>query len=358
MTHASVISEVCLIRESWSTWKESMQSRRKIKAYVFLLGILLVFAVYKHMKLVCNISSELGLAHFVNVTGCHMHKSGVAEFPPVKTVTKLVETQSDKKYPLTTGENVYVIQNEKVCSENESVNFLLLVHSATDNSERRQSIRRTWANRALLQTFNGRIIFVLGKPKFESEQEQIKHESDTHGDIVQGDFVDTYRNLTNKAVLGVRWITENCRKTRYVLKFDDDVFVSTVRVFQYLSSTTDHTKPSRTIICYRIPKGTALIQRSTGKWKVDKNEFRNLTFWPVTFCRGFFVIISGDLMPDLYRAAKTTPFLWIDDVYVYGLLADRAGNVSHFDLKHLRRYVSFVRSSNHMYALWNNTTSS
>ena len=36
--------------------------------------------------------------------------------------------------------------------------------------------------------------------------EEVGQESAEHGDIVQGDLLDTYRNLTYKSVMGHLWV--------------------------------------------------------------------------------------------------------------------------------------------------------
>ena len=38
------------------------------------------------------------------------------------------------------------------------------------------------------------------------QQEEIIAESREHGDLVQGSFLDTYRNLTYKSVMGHVWV--------------------------------------------------------------------------------------------------------------------------------------------------------
>ena len=43
--------------------------------------------------------------------------------------------------------------------------------------------------------------------------------------------MDTYENLTYKAVLGLRWIIDHCQQAKFVLKIDDDVQVKKVGLF-------------------------------------------------------------------------------------------------------------------------------
>ena len=46
-----------------------------------------------------------------------------------------------------------------------------------------------------------------------------------HGDLVQGNFMDTYRNLTYKTVLGHMWVSSFCSQAEFVVKTDDEIYV-------------------------------------------------------------------------------------------------------------------------------------
>ena len=51
-----------------------------------------------------------------------------------------------------------------------------------------------------------RLVFMLGESERREKQEDIIREAREHGDIVQGSFRDTYRNLTYKTVMGHVWV--------------------------------------------------------------------------------------------------------------------------------------------------------
>ena len=238
---------------------------------------------------------------------------------------------------------------KKICSDVEDLYVLVLVHTAISNFERRKLIRSTWGNLSLFETHKIRVAFLLGKPEKKHQQSAIKLESDQYNDIVQGTFIDTYQNLTHKAVLGLRWITENCGKAKYILKVDDDVIVNTPRLIEILSTKYIHV--NRTIFCKVRPKGK--INR-VGKWNVEKTQFANMTHWPGPYCPGHYVIYTADIIQDLYVAIRTTPFLWLDDVYVTGLLAAKAGNITHSNPIDIIRLVTWLEktNTNQLYETW------
>ncbi|XP_052795955.1 lactosylceramide 1,3-N-acetyl-beta-D-glucosaminyltransferase-like isoform X1 [Mya arenaria] len=236
-------------------------------------------------------------------------------------------------FPVTLLDDMYNINNRLVCSSSKELSFLVVVHSATVHFMRRSSIRETWANHRLFSNHSMRIIFLLGMPEKDTTQTLIEHETMLYKDIVQGKFVDSYKNLTHKGVLGLRWITENCKQARFIIKVDDDVFLNVFKVLEKVE--TEFKNKTRNIWCPVRKKGTSEIQRKSGKWKVDEREFKNMTHFPVTYCNGFISIITSDIIPELFEAARTTPFFWVDDVYLFGLLPDKIGGVKHEGLPHL-----------------------
>jgi hypothetical protein len=58
-------------------------------------------------------------------------------------------------------------------------------------------------------------------------QVSLESENDRHHDLLQGSFRDTYRNMTYKHVMALKWVLYFCPGVRYVLKTDDDTFVNT-----------------------------------------------------------------------------------------------------------------------------------
>ena len=62
-------------------------------------------------------------------------------------------------------------------------------------------------------------------------QEKVYKENDKHGDIIQGDFIDTYHNLSYKASMGNFWVSEFCEQAEFVVKTDDDWFVDLYEVY-------------------------------------------------------------------------------------------------------------------------------
>ena len=252
--------------------------------------------------------------------------------PKINSTTNNI-SELPKKRPLTIYDNPYTINNKDVCNHKKPILFLVLVHTATDHFEWRQALRNTWANVTLYQTHQMRIVFLLGIPKNESLNAKIQRESTQHGDIVQGNFIDDYHNLTHKGVMGLRWVTENCRQAKFIVKIDDDAFVNTLLLIENFLGTFWNS--SRSIMGTVIR--SAWISRK-GKHEVAKEEFVNMKRFPFPYSPGLCVILTNDIIEELYNAAKGTAFFWIDDVYLFGKLPHIVGNITHVHLESVTNF--------------------
>ncbi|KAK6012515.1 hypothetical protein OSTOST_22336 [Ostertagia ostertagi] len=66
-------------------------------------------------------------------------------------------------------------------------------------------------------------MFVLGTSRMRENDLSVEREAETHGDILQVDITDSYRNLTIKNIAAMRYVAGVCTNVGAVLKIDDDV---------------------------------------------------------------------------------------------------------------------------------------
>ncbi|XP_062611993.1 beta-1,3-galactosyltransferase 5-like [Saccostrea cucullata] len=214
-----------------------------------------------------------------------------------------------------------------------------MVHTAIGHFEAREEMRATWLNITQYKPETVRVIFLVGTTKKESDQEKLSQESEKFNDIIQGDFMDTYRNLTNKGVLGFKWITENCMNAEIIIKIDDD---SVINLYKFFTNFIYLRKEKKFLFCNVWPKDYMRIERDrNNKWFVSDIFFKGYSLFPYTYCSGFAVFISTDLIPALYKAAMTAPFFWVDDVYLFGILSSRVDNVKY---KQMEEYLTLFHS--------------
>lgn len=133
-------------------------------------------------------------------------------------------------------------------SHPEHVFLLIYVHTSPKNYKRRLSIRETWAKRSMFRDI--RVVFMMGQTEEKDVQQIIDLEFNMYNDIVQENFADSYRNLTYKGVMAMKWISEYCSHAKYVLKTDDDIITNTFIILRHLYSLSKHSIYSKnSIMC-------------------------------------------------------------------------------------------------------------
>ncbi|XP_041347338.1 beta-1,3-galactosyltransferase 1-like [Gigantopelta aegis] len=224
----------------------------------------------------------------------------------------------------------YLLNPETFCNKKD-IFIITYVHSAPDHFEKRDAIRQTWGSRKYYLNKRVEVVFILGQVADIGVMTSVREESDLHGDIVQEDFVDSYRNLTYKAVAGLKWVSTFCRQAVYVLKTDDDIFVNFYVFIRYILPTVEFRYGSTRLILCHVWVNMPVIRDKKSKWYVSKEDFSPYHF--PRYCSGCAYLMSSDVTERLYRTSLTTPFFWVDDYYITGLLVHKL-NITH------RRYNS------------------
>ena len=96
------------------------------------------------------------------------------------------------------------LDDKIVNNATQKIHWVFYVHSSIVNYQKRQVIRKTWGFPRLFKDYNMRILFVVGKPETAYRQKMLELEYSLYGDILQGDFLDTYQNITYKAIFTLR----------------------------------------------------------------------------------------------------------------------------------------------------------
>lgn len=219
----------------------------------------------------------------------------------------------------------YTLQSDPC--EDADILALILVTSYFGNVETRSAMRRAHSNDDLKQLGLKRI-FLLGEAPMDlyTKQNAIDNESERFGDIIQGNFIEAYRNLTYKHMMGIKWAGKYCNHAKYVIKMDDDIVINLKRIVDMLKILK---LPKYPIAGYILNNMTP-IREPANKWYVTKKEYDKDIYPP--FVSGWFYITTPQVCIKLERQSKFVPYFWIDDTYVTGILPKLA-KVRHYDLK-------------------------
>ncbi|KAK4306740.1 hypothetical protein Pmani_021463 [Petrolisthes manimaculis] len=215
----------------------------------------------------------------------------------------------------------FIIEEADYCHRHPDLQVIAFVPSSIGRASERNLTRTSWANASAYDmgdiSVNIGVVFLIGRAKSLDEQKIIHEESQRYHDIVQGDYGDHYRLLTYKGLAGLYWISRHCAHVPWTLHSDDDTHIDIFLYHRALKELDDEAK--KMFICSHM-YGPVL---RTGRWKVRYEEFPQDEY-PL-YCSGGVWFLQTKLVPKLLEASKSVNFLWVDDAYVTGLLAEKAG---------------------------------
>lgn len=227
------------------------------------------------------------------------------------------------QYPLK-NRSPFLQWSDRICKGLNGLALIILIHSAPTHFVHRLFIRETWGNYTIINDVNFRRVFLFGRVSSQQLQKKLEHEQMLYGDILQSDFVDCYRNLSLNSLYGLRWVNENCPNAKVVMKADDDVVVDIDAVVSRVVSK--YIVSSHRVYC-NLLEDSPIFRNNDSKYFVDPNEFKEQTIFP-PYCEGKTVIFTSDLVKPVLRKSYFTPFFWLEDVYMYGLLLNNISNIA------------------------------
>ena len=206
------------------------------------------------------------------------------------------------------------LNNETICDFR--VFLLVYVLSSRRNELSRQIIRQTWASAREYDDNNVRVVFLTGQ-KNDGSDASLKRESKKYGDIIEGNFQDTYENLTYKSVMGLHWATNYCNTTRFILKTDDDVVVNIYKLVHFLKEIDSGPKQtSGFLYCNVEGQGYGVLPIRSDKSKFYMNETDYVFDLYPPYCHGPGYVFSVDVATQLLESTRKVPFLKFEDVFM------------------------------------------
>lgn len=215
--------------------------------------------------------------------------------------------------------NFHNRSSAKPCQQ--SAFLVLVINSYPTHVERRNAIRRSWGDgseyvKRINHPYAWRILFVIGRTGKPENDRQIEEESQMHGDLILGEFIDCMKNLTYKTLLGMQWAHRNCHP-RFFFKGDDDIFVNAPLLFDTVREFALTRYDEDIWICRSSHSLLArmVVRDRRNKYFVSYEDYPADHF--PKFCSGFAYLMSGSVVKKLLLAVKSVRVIHsVDDVYV------------------------------------------
>ena len=267
--------------------------------------------------------------HVVNKTEGYQHANGEATSNPVPRNTTFIKNPAN------------------TCKDTPDLKYIAYIHTSPENTIRRENVRRTWGNKELFRDGRLKVVFMVGIAPNAEHEKVLDKEHEKYKDIVQGDFWDDYHNLTLKGIMGLKWVSEFCPTATFAIKADDDAFINIFNLIDLIEYQKD---PNRLILC-KLYNQSVIMRKPTSKWYVKSSEFPGQKNYP-KYCSGITYVLSNDIVPELLQKSYSTPFFWIDDVYITGILTAKVQSPHYvnfrknFNMKGETRIVEDFKTDN------------
>ena len=188
----------------------------------------------------------------------------------------------------------------------------------------RHLVRLTWGQEDRLALAGAALVFLLGDFLGGEVQARVDREAAMFGDILQGEYEETYHQLALKSMSGLHWATHLCPKADWLVKTDDDMVLDMAKVSRVLEDM--ERDQDREVIACQAKTNDLVVRPGKGpeKWMVSVEEFKDSTY--PTYCFGAFYAMSSDVGSRLLKSFQDRgeKFFKIDDVFVTGILASEA----------------------------------
>lgn len=151
------------------------------------------------------------------------------------------------------------------CKDVENLRLIYIIKSAPEHFNRRIGIRNSWGYEHRFSDVEIRTVFLVGERNDSQLQVALKNESLKYGDMIQGNFKDSYYNNTFKTMLGMEWAVKYCKNSKFYMFVDDDFYVSTKNVLRFIRYPQNYPK-------YLKEAPTNFLGRNLHQFQQDDNR--------------------------------------------------------------------------------------
>ncbi|CAL8301466.1 unnamed protein product, partial [Arctogadus glacialis] len=208
------------------------------------------------------------------------------------------------------SQHCFILDEPEYCLQKKPF-LVIMIAVAPHNRVARNAIRDTWAGETTVLGKRVSHFFLLGQAEDQDNylQDQLLRESVEHRDLLQGDFVGTYHNLTIKTMLMLQWLDSRCPGASYAMKTDSDTFINVRSLMEEL-----HRTPRHGYMTGNVVRKAHVHRDPNSKWFMPDNEYFESTYPP--YAMGLCYVFSMDLPGKLVVASWQVKAVWLEDVYL------------------------------------------
>uniref|UniRef100_A0A4W5M3H7 Hexosyltransferase n=1 Tax=Hucho hucho TaxID=62062 RepID=A0A4W5M3H7_9TELE len=213
------------------------------------------------------------------------------------------------EYP---SDYIFILDEPEKCREQNPF-LVLMVPVAPYNRDAREAIRSTWGSERQVLGKEVCLFFLLGLPSGEETeqlQEKVLQESKEHQDLLQSNFLDSYKNLTIKTMVMMEWLSSRCPNASYAMKIDSDMFLNVNTLVNMLLLHA----PKQNYQTGLVAQWGAVLRDPNSKWYLPTEAFHETVYPPYALGLGY--VFTLDLPRKLVEASRHVKAIYIEDVYL------------------------------------------
>jgi len=203
---------------------------------------------------------------------------------------------------------------------NNVYNLVIAIKSHCAAKERRDAVRKTWGNTTWIKLHtnvnDAALLFLMGRCTTKKDTLSVKSEQEMHNDMLQWNFVDSFRNLTVKECLFLEFISTKCQASTHIFKGDDDIIMNPRNLVNLIDNTND----KNNMFIGSVLNGSPAIRDDWSKYYTPRSLYEKHSY-PIYVSGGGY-IMSTSIATKLYREIPYVRLIPIDDAFV-GLLLKR-----------------------------------
>ncbi len=212
---------------------------------------------------------------------------------------------------------------------------VIVILSARNHFENRNLVRQTYGS---IKTVNNirilAVVFMFGNSDAigvpPTDNDKLQSEMDRFGDIVLGDFVDCYKNLTLKMIMTYEWISYHCREAQFVVKTDDDILINIFHLTKEMDSWSVADTTSSNIWC-QIQLNESVVADVTNKFYASPIDFPSGKF--PDHCGGLGYVTTIDVVDRIIEEILTSFTGRVteshEEVFMTGIVVQRINQIQN-----------------------------
>lgn len=215
-----------------------------------------------------KVTAVVGVFLLIVIVFKNLSSTDLPEVFPSELKVQFIESEGSKvnqndlfnlksfRHRITPSRECKSFQNEKLA--------VILVMSYVGHDDLRAAHRQALSEESLNALGIARYFLLADIPPTERfvHQSQIDDESARFGDVLQGEFLDAYRNLTYKHMMGLKWVAEKCDMFQFVIKVDDDIVFDVFKLREYLEKGVHSGK----FIAGFVLDNQVVVRNEQSKW--------------------------------------------------------------------------------------------